>query len=493
MTSNTSKGGDDPLLGRTVAGRYRIDQRIARGGMGVVYLGEHLRLQRPIVFKVLSEHLVDDEKASARFEQEALGLSRLSHPNIVTVFDFGVEDGITYIAMEFVPGITLSQLLRAEGVMSFGKLLPLAVQIVEAIGAAHEKDIVHRDIKPANIMVVREDGRPDLVKVLDFGLARLTSSSLDITKDNLVGTVSYVAPEVVKGSRAGKAADVYALGVMFYFMLTGRKPFKAEDDLSVLYKHVHDAPQQMQELLPAEHDVPSDFIALIHRCLAKEPRDRPADGTELLAALSEVVSLPSLPRMPSGEFLSIQRAAAADRIPELEVVPVSVELSSMALRERPNSRWGVPLIAICVFAAGAVALLLMADAGGEAEPAEVVSPAEETVAADEAAAGALEDTADDAGIATDAAIANSHDEPMDESAAAKDRRLKNEPKLKPPSSGGNKPHTVRDTRPKKTTAAAEKSDSADSNDDAEPLPIDNGSPALLDVDESSDNILLPVD
>lgn len=393
------------LIGRTIAGRYRVERRIARGGMGVVYVATHLRLQRPVVFKVLSEHLEDDEKASARFEQEALGLSRLNHPNIVTVHDFGVEDGVTYIVMEYVPGLTLSDVLRRDGVMTFERFLPLGAQIIEAIGAAHQKEIVHRDIKPANIMIVSEPGEPDLVKVLDFGLARLTSSSLDITKDNLVGTVSYVAPEVVKGSRAGKAADVYALGVLFYFLLTGRKPFKAEDDLSVLYKHVHDAPTPMSELLPAASDVPAEFVDLIARCLDKEPSRRPADGRELLEALEDLVALPHRSRIASGEYRPAPRTEANDRVTkagpvEPGVVPsstpgsgshpdLSFELSSMALRERPNSRWGIPLIALCVFAAGVAAIVLLRPSGAEDVPdSELVESADAPGAAEEESAPA---------------------------------------------------------------------------------------------------------
>ncbi len=294
------------LVGRTVAGKYHILRKLARGGMGVVYVAEHTGLAREVVFKVLSYHLSNDNKAKSRFEREARGLSVLDHPNVVTVHDFGHEDGLTYIVMEYVPGENLSQRLRRRGRIPYDDLLPIFLQTIDALAAAHEKGIVHRDVKPSNIMITKKAGRDDFVKVLDFGLAKLASTSVDITKGNLVGTVSYLAPEVIKGDEATPASDVYSLGVMFYYLMSGSKPFEASDDMSVLYQHVNVIPDRLDEVVPAG-EAPTEFIDFIHRCIEKDPADRPSDAGEMREILNARLTLPSI------SSLSIDSAAAIPR------------------------------------------------------------------------------------------------------------------------------------------------------------------------------------
>lgn len=281
------------LIGITIDGKYRIVQHIARGGMGIVYLAEHAELERNVVVKVLAAQLLDDEAAYSRFKREAKGLSQLNHPNIVTIFDYGREDDIAYIVMEHIEGETLTQLLRRKGRLTYDEFLPIATQILDALGTAHRRDIVHRDIKPSNIMTSETDGREDVIKVLDFGLARVHGTSVDITKGNLVGTVAYLAPEVIIGDKATPTSDVYALGVMFYYLLTGVKPFHAADDMSVMYQHVNVNPTPLEELLPKPHAVPQEMIDLVRLCMSKKPKDRPIDANETLARLTEFASMPS--------------------------------------------------------------------------------------------------------------------------------------------------------------------------------------------------------
>ena len=293
MSESLDADQSESMVGKLVAGKYKIQRRLARGGMGVVYVAEHVTLGREVVFKVLSYHLSDDSKAKSRFEREARGLSVLDHPNIVTVHDFGHEAGLTYIVMEYVPGENLSQRVRRKGRIPYDELLPIALQMIDALAAAHDKGIVHRDVKPSNVMITHKAGRDDFVKVLDFGLAKLATSSVDITKGNLVGTVSYLAPEVIKGADASPASDVYSLGVVFYYLLTGSKPFAASDDMSVLYQHVNVVPDSLHEIVPPA-EAPPEFLDFIHLCMEKDPRKRPSSASEMRRILAESMSLPSI-------------------------------------------------------------------------------------------------------------------------------------------------------------------------------------------------------
>lgn len=281
--SSTIDFDPEDLIGQTLAGRYIIEQRIGKGGMGVVYLASQSALNRKVVVKVLAKAVSDDEEAITRFEREALGLSQLQHPNIVTIYDFGRDKDLAYIVMEYVDGNTLSQLIRRATALSFDDFAHIATQILDALAEAHARGIIHRDIKPSNIMLCERRGHDNVVKVLDFGLAKLVHDSVEVTKKtNLVGSVAFLAPEQILGLEFDQRVDVYALGVLFYYILSGQKPFRGEDDLSVLYQHIHKNPTPLQDLLPQGHNVPVEVISIIHQCLAKDPRDRPENARELL-------------------------------------------------------------------------------------------------------------------------------------------------------------------------------------------------------------------
>ncbi len=281
----------DDLVGDTLASRYTIEERIGRGGMGVVYLATQHTLNRKVVVKVLAKSLNENEEAMTRFEREALGLSQLQHPNIVTIYDFGRDQKLAFIVMEYVEGDTLSKLMRARHAMPFDEFAPIATQILDALSEAHDRGIIHRDIKPGNIMLCERHGHDNFVKVLDFGLAKLIHDAVEVTKkQNLVGSVAFLAPEQILGLDFDQRVDVYALGVLFYYMLSGSKPFKGEDDMAVLYQHIHKDPSPLGEVLPADHAVPPQVIDLIHRCLSKDPRDRPKDAREFLAQLQSDAS-----------------------------------------------------------------------------------------------------------------------------------------------------------------------------------------------------------
>jgi serine/threonine protein kinase len=287
----------DPLLGTTFARRYLIERRLGRGGMGVVYQATQIDLNRQVVLKVLAPDWIGDPEALARFEREARGLSSLQHPNIVTIHDFGRVDGRAFIVMEYVSGETLDRFVRRKGRLSLADFVPIAAQVLKGLGEAHSRGIIHRDIKPANIMLCERQGRANYVKILDFGLAKLVSGSSDITKQNVLGTPTCLSPEQILGEKIDQRVDVYAVGTLFYFMLAGTMPFVAENDTALLYKHVHEKPQPLIDLLPADHGVPEGVLDLIGRCLEKSRDRRPRDANEVVEGLIDQVPF-SMFRLP---------------------------------------------------------------------------------------------------------------------------------------------------------------------------------------------------
>ncbi len=270
------------LAGTVLADRYELKRKIGQGGMGAVYLAYQEALDRYVVVKVLSRDVINDKNAEQRFEREARRLSSLGHPNIVTVHDFGRHQGLSYLVMEYVEGETLKDLLRRRKHLSLRFFLRIADQILDAVASAHQKGIMHRDLKPSNIMLYEGHGRRYNVKVLDFGLAKLASGGGELTrKKELIGSPPYIAPEQILGKDFDVRVDVYALGVLFYSMLCGQRPFDAADDMSLLYMHVHEPVPPLEERLPESHDIPPNLIDIVYQCLAKDPVERPKDAGEL--------------------------------------------------------------------------------------------------------------------------------------------------------------------------------------------------------------------
>lgn len=320
------------LVGRTLADRYRIERVIGRGGMGVIYLARQLVVDRKVVVKVLSRRWSEDRVARIRFEREAHGLSRLQHPNIVTLHDFGHDQGLPYIVMEFVEGATLSDVMRRKRYLRIREFMPIASQILSAIGEAHSAGLVHRDIKPDNIMICPRRGSDDVVKVLDFGLARVMSHQVEITKHNLMGTALYLSPEQIMGKRVDQRADVYSLGVLFYLLLSGKRPFDSTNDANLLFLHVKDAPRPLRQVLPDDHDVPTEVIHLVHRCLEKDPDRRPWDASEMLHILQRQISTSNLvlpvPETESGRVPELHELSEMSEMNELTVeqqMPILLE------------------------------------------------------------------------------------------------------------------------------------------------------------------------
>ncbi|MGC5616300.1 PASTA domain-containing protein [Georgenia sp. Z1491] len=268
----------DPLAGHLVDERYRIIERIARGGMASVYRAQDLRLERVVAVKIMHPHLAESPDFVRRFRREARAAARLSHPGVVAVHDQGVAGESSYLAMELVDGPNLRDELRARGSLTLGQTLDVLDQVLDALAAAHRAGLVHRDIKPENILVTA-DGR---VKVADFGLARAISETTAATSGTVLGTVAYIAPETVLDGVADPPADVYGVGVVAYELLTGAQPFSGSTPAQVAFQHVNSTvPGPGAELtwIPREVD---DLVAAL---TAQDPDDRPADAGEALALL----------------------------------------------------------------------------------------------------------------------------------------------------------------------------------------------------------------
>jgi serine/threonine-protein kinase len=271
----------DPLVGRVLDGRYAIRSRIARGGMASVYLAVDERLDREVAVKVMHANLVSDDDFVRRFIHEARSAARLTHPGVVQVFDQGEDDGIVFLAMEYVPGRTLRDLMRERGPLTPREALDLLEPVLDALGAAHRAGIVHRDVKPENVLLA-DDGR---VKVADFGLARAVSTATAGSSTGVLrGTVAYLAPEQVERGAANARSDVYASGILLFEMLTGSKPFEGETALQVAYQHVHD---DVPPPSSRASGIARPIDDLVLTATARDPEDRPADARELLMELRE--------------------------------------------------------------------------------------------------------------------------------------------------------------------------------------------------------------
>jgi beta-lactam-binding protein with PASTA domain/tRNA A-37 threonylcarbamoyl transferase component Bud32 len=266
----------DPLVGRVLEGRYAVQSRIARGGMATVYLAVDQRLDREVAIKVMHADLARDEDFLRRFIREARSAARLSHPGVVSVYDQGEDAGSWFLVMEYVPGHTLRDLLNERGRLTPREALALLDPVLDALAAAHWNGLIHRDIKPENVLLA-DDGR---VKVADFGLARAVATSTSNQDSKvLLGTVAYLAPEQVERSVADARSDVYAIGILLFEMLTGRKPFEGDSAIQVAYQHVHSdvpAPSTLVAGLAPALDL------LVQQATARDPDARPDDAGELL-------------------------------------------------------------------------------------------------------------------------------------------------------------------------------------------------------------------
>ena len=279
------------MVGRLIDGRYQVRSRIARGGMATVYLATDLRLERRVAIKIMHGHLADDSAFKERFIQEARSAARLAHPNVVNVFDQGQDSDMAYLVMEYLPGITLRDLLQEHGKLTTEQTLDVLEAVLAGLSAAHQAGIVHRDLKPENVLLA-DDGR---IKLGDFGLARAVSANT-ATGAALLGTIAYLSPELVTRGIADARSDIYAVGIMMYEMLTGEQPYKGEQPMQIAYQHANDSVPTPSGKNPR---VPAELDELVLWATAREPDERPRDARVMLDQLMATQSLLAT-ALPSG-------------------------------------------------------------------------------------------------------------------------------------------------------------------------------------------------
>ncbi len=278
--------GADSLIGRVLADRYHILKRIGEGGMGRVYLGEHVKMNRQCAIKVMSPSLVNDAESAARFAREASNAARIIHPNVAAVFDYGESDGLIYLVMEFVDGEPLARILAREAPFSVDRALDLASQIADGLGAAHELGIVHRDLKPDNILVTRTRGGKEVAKVVDFGIAKAIQEGAGegLTQTGqVIGTPEFMSPEQLLGDPVDARTDLYALGCILHLMLTASPPFNAQTREQMIKRRLSEDAPHVQTVDP---QLPDTVARIVARLLARSPGDRYGSAAEVKDALA---------------------------------------------------------------------------------------------------------------------------------------------------------------------------------------------------------------
>ena len=349
--------------GKTVGGRYKIKSHIGTGGMATVYLAQDLILERPVAVKVLRLDFHTNEAAMRRFQREAQSATQLVHPNIVSVYDVGEEDGTNYIVMEYVEGTDLKEYIRERGPLPPREAVRIMTQIVSAIELAHQNRIIHRDIKPQNILIDREGN----VKITDFGIA-IALSETSLTQTNtLLGSVHYLSPEQARGGMATIRSDIYALGIVLYELLVGEVPFEGESAVSIALKHFQEPLPRISQMLPT---VPQSLENVVLKATAKEPLDRYGSCGEMLEDLQTCLNPERLhepmfkPTAFSQETKVLQPIAAGQiprKIPATskEVPEIQFDEEKKAVQEEPKKKkkkkwpW-ILLLLFIIVSAGAI-------------------------------------------------------------------------------------------------------------------------------------------
>lgn len=311
--------GDDDLIhdrmvGTTFADRYEILERIGSGGWSRVYKAHHTVLRRTVALKLLHSYLAEDPEKVRRFRQEAEAISQLVHPNIVTIYDSGCIDGQPYIIMDYHEGRTLDDIVRGGDTLSVEGFRRVFVQVCDALAAAHEQGIIHRDLKPGNILLMNDHDRPDFVKLLDFGLAKLLAPDGELMTahhtqtGHTLGTPAYMSPEQCSGQKLGPHSDIYALGCLMYESLTGQKAFRGSTQLEIMQRHLYEVPPPFSTARP-DLTLPSEVETIVFKALAKKPEQRFENVKELQQAIERAVSAGPTRTWRALELMKVRRAA----------------------------------------------------------------------------------------------------------------------------------------------------------------------------------------
>ena len=306
----------DPLLGRLVDKRYLIERRVARGGMATVYEATDQRLERPVAIKIMHPHLAEDGDFTKRFIQEARQAARLAHPNIVNVFDQGQDGPITFIVMEYLPGITLRELLQDFGALTPAQTVDIVRAVLQGLDAAHTAGIVHRDLKPENVLLA-DDGR---IKIADFGLARASTHNT-ATSQALLGTIAYLSPELISRGEADLRSDIYALGIMMFEMLTGAQPYQGDQAVTIAYQHQNDIVPPPSSKNPA---IPALFDELVDWCTRRSADERPPHARAVLEHLVEIEKLLGAETLATATMDLNQTIAMTQRMSPMDIQDTEV-------------------------------------------------------------------------------------------------------------------------------------------------------------------------
>jgi serine/threonine protein kinase len=385
-SSTPAQPAPDPLVGELLAGRYRILSKIGEGAMGAVYLGEHVRMGRRDAIKVLRNDVHSDAESMSRFVRGARNVSLIRHPNVCTIYDFSdTAEGRQFLAMEFIEGDTLKEVLDRDGRLGLDRALRIIEQVADALQAAHEVGVIHRDLKPANVMITRRSDGAEVVKVVDFDIAKGPDEAHgeEVTRLGfVVGTPEYMSPEQLMGERLDGRSDLYSLAVMFFRMLTGALPFRATATQDMMIERLTATPVRLDELLP---EVPAGVADAIAQALSRRREDR-QEGTgafarELHAALHTGAGTGQRPRaaaspsagstVAAGSATAVSARGAEMPLPATRVAPAQ-NMTPGPAAPPPASRRGVLVAAvvavIVVVGAGAIALTNGSGGDGEAVP-----------------------------------------------------------------------------------------------------------------------------